>query len=111
VKKIELTFLNKSKLLLHILLKRSGDSGSDKFEVKRKYKVRLFPGRYQICAYYCSSNIELTFNFEQSKIIDDIPSPDDSKYRAKLILLDYPKKSVRITCMDKISIANLVEGK
>lgn len=110
MKKIRLTFVNKSKLVLYIELKNSGDSTSEKFEVKRKSEIKLYTGRYKIYAYYCCSNIDITSNLNGTIDIGEIPSPDDPKFKAKLLLLDHPKKSVRITCCEKISIANLIEG-
>lgn len=87
-----------------------GLSESEIFEVKKRSVLRLEPGRYTINVHYDLANIEVSSNLNGMLEVGDIPSPANDRFRAKVLVLNYPDKPVRIVCNEKISIASLIEG-
>jgi len=82
----------------------------DIFKVIKRKTIKLQPGRYTVTLHYDSSNIDLVSNLNGNLEIGDIPSPGNKRFRAKLMVLNYPEKRVKVTCKEKISIANLIQG-
>lgn len=60
--------------------------------------------------HYDNMNIDLETNLDGGLEVGDIPTPGSNRYRAKLIVLNYPNRRVRIICREKISVVNLIQG-
>ncbi len=110
MKKSKIIFVNKSKLILHVQFKKSGSSNPDDFTVLNRKKLSLFPGQYEITAYYEDGVVLVSSKMIDSMDIIEVSAPNHSKFFAKKILLNLSERNVRIIFREQISVGSILDG-
>lgn len=110
MRKTKLIIINKSDLPLKVSCKNCNLTSGDKFEVKRRFRVKLEPGRYNLMFYYDCANLKLETNAKDILEVGDIPCPNDQKFNGKMIILNYSRGPIKVICEDKFSVLEYIEN-
>jgi len=109
IKKAKIIIINRSGLKLYVRLSKSGQEGTQNYEVKNRSVFRLHPARYKILLYYDCRTLVLETKGESALEVGDMPAPCNNKFLAKMVVLNFPRKTTKIVCREQVSVASILE--
>ncbi len=110
MKKSPIIFINKSTSVLHLHLKMEGKNEYDKYDIKNRKRLMLFPAVYIAVIFYPGQVVTISAKPGGMEDVKEAPAPIQSKFTARKIKLNHTGMKIKIICRGQVSVGSILDG-